>query len=330
MKQARATIRQRIEQGRAVLAWVKGHAAAAMAVALLLIAAAWLVDHDARIKREAELGVMRREVTSEVSALRQRAEVAIKESRASERAIRDLETRRTLLEREASALRARLNSLREEDRLRARPATTPGHNEAAGNATSRPGPARNFGIGDSGLATRGPEFGPPPEGSGPQGGVRDSGQAAQTPKSQISDSRFQSQHLGELAAAGFNDQPSIEGRRSPDLNPGFRIPNPDPRVPSPESRVASPVSCGEQAELQDRLIANCEERAELNRAALEAAKHSARELGEALRAKDVMAARLEEQHRAELRVARGSRLRRFGRALQYVGVGVVVGMAVAL
>jgi hypothetical protein len=83
-------------------------------------------------------------------------------------------------------------------------------------------------------------------------------------------------------------------------------------------------------EVQGRLISNCEERAELNRAALEAAKHSARELGEAMRARDAMAARIEEQHRAELKVARGSRLRRFGRALQYVGVGVVIGMAVAL
>ena len=305
MTQAATQIRKWWEGAKPVVAWVKGHAAAAMAVTLFLVAAAWLTDHDARIKREAELGVMRREVTSEVSALRQRAEVAIKESRASERAIRDLETRRTLLEREASALRARLNSLREEDRLRARPATTPGHNEAAGNATSRPGPARNFGIGDS-------------------------GQTAQTPESQISDSRFRSQQLGKFAAAGFSDQPSIEGHRPPDPNPEFQILNPEVQGSSPESRVASPVSCGEQAELQDRLIANCEERAELNRAALEAAKHSARELGEALRAKDVMAARLEEQHRAELKVARGSRLRRFGRALQYVGVGVVVGMAVAL
>lgn len=153
MKQARATIRQRIEQGRAVLAWLKGHAAAAMAVTLFFIAAVWLAEHDARIQREAELGMIRREVTAEVSALRQRAQAAVEQSRASEHVIRDLEARRGVLEREASLLRARLNSLREEDRLRVRPAITPGHNDAAGSATSRPGPAA-FGIRDSGLAGR--------------------------------------------------------------------------------------------------------------------------------------------------------------------------------
>jgi hypothetical protein len=82
--------------------------------------------------------------------------------------------------------------------------------------------------------------------------------------------------------------------------------------------------------VQDQLIANCEERAELSRTALEAAKRSTLQLGEALRAKDAIAARLEEQYRVELKAARGSRLRRFGRALQYVGVGVVIGMAAAL
>lgn len=108
--------------------------------------------------------------------------------------------------------------------------------------------------------------------------------------------------------------------------PGSAIPS-----PSPEPQVPNPglSACREQLGVQDQLIANCEERAELNRAALEAAKRAALELGEALQAKDQIAARLEERHRAELKLARGSRLRRFGRALQYVGVGVMIGVAIA-
>lgn len=77
------------------------------------------------------------------------------------------------------------------------------------------------------------------------------------------------------------------------------------------------------------MISNCEQRAEVTRAALETAKQSTLDLQQALGAKDEMAARLKAQHRAELKAARGSRLRKFGRALQYVGAGVVIGVVVA-
>ena len=279
MMQAATQIRKWWEGAKPVVAWVRGHAAAAMAATLFLVAAVWLMEHDARIQREAELGVMRRETATEVSALRQRAEAAIQESRARERVIHDLETCRTVLEREASALRARLNSLREEDRFRVRPAIIPGHNEAAGSATSRPDPARVR-----------PEI---PESLDELRAE----QAADVAESKIPNLNFQEGAASEGRPAG--------------------------------GTLQAADTCREQVDVQGQIIANCEERAELNRAALEAAKQSARELGEALRAKDAMAARLDEQHRAELKVARGSRLRRFGRALQYVGVGVVIGMAVA-
>jgi hypothetical protein len=297
MMQAATQIRKWWEGAKPVVAWMKGHATAAMAVTLLLVAAVGLMEHDARLQREAELGVTRRVVATEVSALRQRAQAAIEQSRTHERAIRDLEARRTALEREASSLRARLNSLREEDRLRARPAITPGHNDAAGSATSRPGPA--------GFADR--DWGR---------GVRDSGRDEESEPGQDLNPRSASlqPHGGDLPASSF------------------RFPTSDIEGPNPESRIPDPAldACREQIEVQGQLISNCEKRVELNRVALDTAKESALELGEALRAKDAMAARLEEQHRAELKAARGSRLRRFGRALQYVGVGVVMGMAVAL
>ena len=89
------------------------------------------------------------------------------------------------------------------------------------------------------------------------------------------------------------------------------------------------AACREQSAVQDELISNCEQRADVTRAALEAAKQSALDLQEALGAKDEIAAKLDAQHRAELKAARGSRLRKFGRALQYVGAGVVIGVVVA-
>ena len=123
----------------------------------------------------------------------------------------------------------------------------------------------------------------------------------------------------------MNPRPFERSPRAGDLPvSNFQFPVSAPAAPNPSSDT-----CREQLRVQDELITNCEERVELNRAALEAAKRSTADLTEALRAKDQMAARIEAGHRAELELARGSRLRRFGRAIEYVGVGVVIGVAIA-
>lgn len=260
--------------------------------------------------------------------------------------IRDLETRRAALEREASALRARLNFLREEDRVRVRPAVTPGHNELAGRAESRPDPARP-----------GAEF---PNTTAALSTARAAGAA----EFEISDSKVQKGNPGssasEISDLRFQKWDSEISTRASDLRTTPELStrasglsalrNGAPGNPvtafsrlgsrsgiggrgaSADSQVIDPAAdtCREQLTVQDQLISNCEERAAINRAGLEASKRSTLELGEALKAKDAMAARMEEQHRMELKAARGSRLHRFGRALQYVGAGVVIGMAVAL
>ena len=120
-------------------------------------------------------------------------------------------------------------------------------------------------------------------------------------------------------------------RKSETGDPGFRLPISSVAQANPESPTPSPelAACREQSAVQDELISNCEQRAEVTRAALEAAKQSALDLQQALGAKDEIAAKLDAQHRVELKAARGSRLRKFGRALQYVGVGVVIGVVVA-
>jgi len=89
------------------------------------------------------------------------------------------------------------------------------------------------------------------------------------------------------------------------------------------------ASCREQLAVRDELIANCEERVGASQAVIDALNRSVADLQENIRAEDAIAARLAAQQRAELRAARGSRLRRFGRVMQYVGVGVVIGMVAA-
>ena len=56
--------------------------------------------------------------------------------------------------------------------------------------------------------------------------------------------------------------------------------------------------------------------------------HSVSQLQEEVRLKDEIAARTEAEHRAELQAARGTRRGRFVRALEYIGVGEVIGSVV--
>lgn len=88
-------------------------------------------------------------------------------------------------------------------------------------------------------------------------------------------------------------------------------------------------ACRGQSHAQDGLLANCRGQAAAGRAVIEEINRSLAGLKEALRLKDEISARTEAAHRADLKAARGGRLKRFGRALEYVGAGVVIGVVVA-
>jgi hypothetical protein len=293
LEQARDQFGAGWRTGKRVLVWLREHAGQALGAALLLTAALAWGEHEARRRREAELSRQLQEAANDVAALRAEAGQAMANARARERALRHLETRRAQLEKDAERLRAQLSFLRQEERALVRPSSTPGHTDMlAGVVASRPDPARS-GAEDSGF------------------GVRDSGVGDAKPR----DSKFETRTPTiEPADPNFDfPVPSFENS-----NPDLRIPNPGPR------------HCFEQLQVQGALLGNCEERAALGRAALDEAKHSADEWRRALAAQDALAARLDAQHQAELRAARGSRLGRFARAMKYVGVGVVIGLAIAL
>ena len=236
MMQAADQIRKWWEAAKPALTWARAHTRLAMGALCFLVAAVWVAEHDARVKREVELGQMHRAISSEVSDLRRKAEGAIQESRANERVIRDLESRRSALEREASVLRARLNFLREEERVRVRPAVTPGHNVLAGRAPSRPDPAHvgirdwGLGTGDSGLESETGNWKLETGGSSVVTGQRSV--APQWRPGVTADPQSQIQDFSESGAGVFNRQPSIDSGPLPH-------PGPEPRpaaqsAPSPE------------------------------------------------------------------------------------------------
>jgi hypothetical protein len=284
MAQGEARIRQviaRLKPGAAcVFAWARGHTALFLSIVLCVSGALWLLEHDARRKQQWEFDRLRRETSAEVAVLRARAASAMEEFRSNARIIHDLEARRASLEREALALRRRLNSLREEERLRARPAETLGPTDGSGRVAAQRGP-QDFGNRESGIGNRGAGL-----------GVRGGADLARFDMS---------------APAGESDAP-------------------DTRHLTPDTSLAS---CRELSVAQDELIANCEDRVEASQAVIDALNRSVQDLQQVVRAKDHIAQRIDAQHRAELKAARGSRLRKFGRAMQYVGVGVVIGLGLA-
>ena len=117
-----------------------------------------------------------------------------------------------------------------------------------------------------------------------------------------------------------------------------RVPSPEPRVPNPEfvlteegaRRVETAFieldSCRAQAAVRDGELANCQEQVAANRAAVGEMNQSLQDLNQAIHLKDEILTRVEAEHQAELKAARGSRLGRFVRAVQYVGVGIVIGL----
>jgi uncharacterized protein YlxW (UPF0749 family) len=283
------------------------------AAGLFILVWAWR-EHDARLRRDLELQQLQQQTSAQVAALRARADTLL--SAANEknaRVIRDLDSRRRQLGRKGEELRRGLLRLQEEEGQRLAEV------DSLPAAVVAKRVAERLGIRDSGRE----EQEPGARGQGP--GKRDSASKGQA---------------SGVGGQGPGTRESGEYRREAP-NPQSPTPNPSSSAPSPElalteegaRRVETAFieldSCREQAAAKDGALANCQEQVDANRAMVGELNKSVNDLNQAIRAKDEILARVEAQHRAELKAARGSRLRRFVRAVQYVGVGVVIGVAVA-
>jgi len=307
----------------------------------VLFVAIWLLEHDARLRREVELGQLKQQTAAQVTELRTRADAALRAANEENaRAIESLEARRRRLEREAEELRQRLVSLREEERARVGQVATLPASELEQRVAARLDPG-SFATRDSGLGTR--DSGLKEQASGVGDRVsegRDSGLG--TRDSEVKEQSPSPQHLApstQPPAPGI--RPSADG-----LTPGTPpVPSPESQVPSPEPRVPSPEfvlteegarrvetafleleACREQSAVKDGALGNCQEQVATQAAIAGEMRKSLDDLNQAIRLKDEIAARTEALHRAELRAARGSWGSRFLRAVEYVGLGVVIGL----
>ena len=308
----------------------------------VLFVAIWLLEHDARLRREVALGQLKQQTAAQVTELRARADAALRAANEENaRAIESLEARRRRLEREAEELRQRLVSLREEERARVGQVATLPASELEQRVAARLDPG-NFGSRDSGFGIR--ASGSEEHVAGAQGQVsetRDSGLGVRGSGSEEPTSGVWGRVSGKNVPDDQTRSPGEKGAtpESWHLKPGT------PPVPSPESRVPSPDfvlteegarrveaafleldSCREQSAVKDGALGNCQEQVATQAAIAGEMRKSLDDLNQAIRLKDEIAAGTEALHRAELRAARGSWGSRFLRAVQYVGLGVVIGL----
>jgi len=340
MNEGQAKARRIIASVKTAWAWSRAHVVLIASVLLCASVALWLVEHDAALKRELELQQLRKQTAAEVADLRARAAAALGELKENARLIEDLESRRRALEREAEDLRKRLSLLREEERVRVQQASTLAPAELAQRVTARLGPEAQVsgvggqvsgkgGTGNSSIETRQSSVA-----SGQLPVATDNAPRAKDDfKFQIQDSRPSGPgtlNRQSIPQGGNNRQSATPGTGSSSEFPvsSFEFPLNEAELRQVETAFLQLDACHEQSAAQGRLVANCEERSAASRAVIENLNHSVSQLQEAVRLKDEIAARTEAAHRAELKAARGTWRGRFIRALEYVGVGVVMGIVV--
>ncbi len=282
-------------------------AAAAIALGLLLLA--WSCERQARLRQTLETEQVRQRAAEDAARLEARAAATVREARAQhEAAMREYELRRAQLEREAAGLRERLASLRRQEATQ------------VAEVAALPMPQ----VADRVIARLGVE------GSGEISGMRDSGLGTS-----------EREHTWPPRL-----QPPAPSTQHPVPSPDSRVPTPGSRVASPESRLPSRVvlgltesgaravetafverdACRAQSAAQDAEIENCHALEQVHQSAITQQDITVKKLNAALADKDQILARREEAHRAELKLARGTRWGHFLSALKYLAAGVVVGV----
>lgn len=285
------------------MVWARGHLLFVTLISLGVSVPLWRLEHDLRLRRDFELQQLRSQAAAEIANLRARAAAALDDADSSAQRVRDLETQRLQLERVEANLKSAISNLKDKERTRLQVVAALPFPALAEELRRELGP-ESFDTRDAGLATR--EL-PAASSQLPEqatDGTRSTGDST----FQIQDSR----------------SPKPEAQTT---GPGLYLTEPGARAVA--AALVEREACREQSQMKDNLLANCAEQTTASRAVIDEMQRSVLSLKEAVRLKDEIQSRSEAVHRAELKAARGSRVRRFGRALQYVGAGVVVGVVIS-
>jgi len=263
--------------------------------ALVIFAALWWVEHDARLRREEELKEMRRQSAAEISSLQAKADAAVRDANQSNaRAASELEASRRLLEQQAQNLRQRLATLEQTEHTRVEQVAVLPVSEISKRLSEQLGPGAITGE-TTGVGSRVWGVG--------KAGSRESGVGGREGRSLISSSAT----LDTLHPAPANLLLTEAGARKV------------------ETALVELDSCRQESSVQSQQLAACQREGAAEAAMVEQQKSSIAKLNGALADKDQVLAKQQTEFKAELKVAKGTVLSRVGRVIEYVAAGVVIG-----
>jgi hypothetical protein len=270
-----------------------------LALGCLLMAAFWLQQHDAGIRRQAQVQQLRKQTSAQVAALKKQAEQDVRQANVENaKAIQHLEERRKQIEQQNLQLSAQLIRLRAQAQTQAdEVATLPISEIVARVATQLGLQADDVAPGGSPSANIAKSAKQPP--------------GAETP------------HPAARAV-------TLSPRRGLGQTPSAALALTSSGARKVETALVELNACGAESKVQDQQMSNCQARAQADNATIARLNSSVSSLNQALAAKDNILTQQAGQYKAELRAARGTFLGRLAHVTEHVIIGVGVGLAIGV
>jgi len=343
--------------------WVPGRIW--LALAGLLVAAFWMQQHDAGIRRQAQLQQLRSQTSAQAAALRQQAAQDVKQANVENaRAIAQLEQSRQQAVEQNRELAAQLSALRRQAQIQAAEVATLPISEI----TTRVAAQLGFHAGDvagkekassrkgakaqSKLQVTNDELQKPDATAGPADlnqrlcalcGPQDLTERAQ--RSSVSsvlepfNSQSAQRRRKEQVTNDELQKPDAETARTADTaKNAASAPANDAAVLALTASGARKVeaalvelnACRAESGIETQQISTCQARAEADEAEVKRLNVSAASLNQALDAKDKILALQQTESQAEMRAARGTFLGRLARLAEHVAIGMAMGVAIGV
>ena len=283
-------------------------AAALAGVAILFFA--WSCEHRARQHEAAEAQQAKKQATEQISQLEKQAASAVRDAQQSSQAAKELEGQRQQLARDADGLRQSLDSLRNQELVRANELASLTTEEVVKQVTAR---LQEQGIGNREQGTGQKNLNPLTRPA-----TADEGAAAGHPLPQGEEGK------GPAGREGTRQDPSAHLPTSPSA----ALVLSDQGVRKVESAFVELDSCRQQSQVIAQQVSNCDQRAKLDSALEEQQAGTISKLNAALVDKDQILARSEAAHRAELKAVRGTWRTRFCHAVEIFAGGFIAGVLV--
>jgi hypothetical protein len=268
-----------------------------LALGGVLFAAFWLREHDADVRRRAQLERVEQQASAQVAALKRQAEQDIRRANVENaKTVQKIEERRRAIEQQSQRLAAQLAELRRRAQVQAdQVATLPISNVVTRVAAQLGLQAQDVAKGGTAFSHAGADAQPAPGNTaGPKNG----------------------QHR----------TPEILGPAQDDNATALALTGPGARKVA--AALANLDACRAESAVEQQQFSTCQARAQADDAAIEHLKDSVASLNDALAAKDKILAQRTVECRAELRAARGTFLGRLARTTEHVAIGVAVGFAI--